>query len=73
VEAVLGDLLRPLALGRDGQRAVLDLDGDVVLLDARQVERVDELVLRLPVTPPSRLDAPVRTKPESLRVKSSVA
>src|SRR5919201_2319093 len=48
VEAILGLLLRSLARGTDGQRAVVELDRDVVLGDARQVNGVDDLVLCLP-------------------------
>src|SRR5215207_7700991 len=48
VEAVVLGLVDPLALTADGQRAVVELDRDLVLRDARQVERVDELVLGLP-------------------------
>src|SRR5581483_9137309 len=40
VDLVLRELLRALALGADRQRAVLELDRDLVLGDARQVERV---------------------------------
>ena len=47
VAAVL-DLLLALALGRHGERRVVELDRDPVLGDAGQVERIDELVLRLP-------------------------
>ena len=42
------DLVLPLALGRDGERVVGQLDGDLVLGDAGEVERVDDLVLGLP-------------------------
>src|SRR6266540_4278211 len=48
VEPLIRLLLRALALGGDGQRAVVELHRDLVLGDARQVERVDDLVLRLP-------------------------
>src|SRR5215204_627856 len=48
VEAVALSLLRPLTLAADRQRAVVELDRDLVLGDARQIERVDDLALRLP-------------------------
>src|SRR5215217_3443253 len=48
VEPLLRLLLRALPLGGDGQRAVVELHRDLLLGDARQVERVDDLGLRLP-------------------------
>src|SRR5919198_2104937 len=48
VEAIVRGLLRLLALGRHGQRVILDLDRDLVLRDARKVERVDDVVVGLP-------------------------
>src|ERR671934_2805774 len=48
VEALAGDLLRALALTAHGQRVVLELDRDLVLRDAGQVERVDDLLVGLP-------------------------
>src|SRR5205085_10990339 len=48
VEALARDLLGALALAAHGQRVFLELDGDLVLRDAGQVERVDDLVLGLP-------------------------
>src|SRR5204862_6448581 len=48
VEPVIGLLLCALTLGADGQRTVGELHRDLLLGDARQVERVDELALRLP-------------------------
>src|SRR5205085_9352960 len=36
------------ALGGDGQRAVLQLDGDGLLRDAGKVERIDDLLVGLP-------------------------
>src|SRR5205814_3723416 len=47
VAAVL-DRLLALALGRDRQRAVVELDGDLLLGDAGQIEGVDDLAVRLP-------------------------
>jgi hypothetical protein len=38
--------VRALALGRDAQRALVELDGDLFLGDAGQVERIDELLVR---------------------------
>jgi len=48
IEAVVLALLRALALAADGQRAVVVLDGDLVLGDPGDVEGVDELVVGLP-------------------------
>src|SRR2546421_8593115 len=48
VEALVRLLLGALALGADGQRALVELDRDLGLGDARQVDGVDDLVLRLP-------------------------
>src|SRR4051794_39866521 len=48
VVALLRDLRAPLALGADRQRAVLDLDRDLVLGHAGKVEREDELRVGLP-------------------------
>src|SRR5262249_29393520 len=48
VVALPRDLLAALALGADGERAVLDLDRDLVPRHAGQVERVDDRVVRLP-------------------------
>src|SRR6185503_11373701 len=48
VQPVGRDFLRALALGADGQDTVIELDRDRVLRDAGQIERVDDLVVRLP-------------------------
>src|ERR671930_1429432 len=48
VEALAGDLLRALALAAHGQRVVLELDRDLVLRNAGQVERVHDLAVGLP-------------------------
>src|SRR5205085_9931497 len=44
VEPLAVHLVRALALAADRERAVLELDRDLVLGDAGQVERVDDLV-----------------------------
>src|SRR5205823_15024256 len=41
-------LLRPLALTGDDQRAVLELNRDLVFGEPGKIERVDELVVLLP-------------------------
>src|SRR5918911_3658405 len=48
VEALARDLLGALALAAHGQRVVLELDRDLVLRAAGEVERVDDLVVGLP-------------------------
>jgi hypothetical protein len=48
IQVLLRELLLPLALGRHGQRSVLELDRDRVLGDPGQVKCIDELVLGLP-------------------------
>src|SRR5439155_19001652 len=48
IEPLFRLLLGSIALGRDGQRAVVELDGDLLLGDAGQIDGVDDLVLRLP-------------------------
>src|SRR6266498_493569 len=48
VEPLVRLLLRALTLGCDRQRSVVELHRDLVLGNARQVKRVDELGLRLP-------------------------
>src|SRR5207249_41343 len=44
VELVIGDLLCALALRRDGKSAVLELDRDLVLGNAGEIECVDDLL-----------------------------
>jgi hypothetical protein len=48
VVAVVRDLLRLLAVGRDGQRVVLHLDRDLLLGNAGEVEGVHDVGLGLP-------------------------
>jgi hypothetical protein len=48
VEALALDLGRALARGRHGQRALVELHRDRLLRDAGEIERVDELAVRLP-------------------------
>jgi hypothetical protein len=48
VVATVLDRLIALPLGRHRQGVLVQLDGDLVLGDAGQVERIDDLLLRLP-------------------------